>query len=159
MLQAQLTEVGIEYHRAVKSLGAGLGGGKRRNTTVQRKRLREFKKRRTRFQRLRRSGVNMARLLRIGGNAAMTYGGAITGVSNTTLRQQRQASAVVAAVGGTHGGQQLDLALMLADESEGGRADPAFDAHMMPIGQWSLAVWESWLPLNGLYQLINVAKR
>ena len=34
---------------------------------------------------------------------------------------------------------------MLADGSESGKADPFFDAHMLPIGEWALACWEGWV--------------
>ena len=44
------------------------------------------------------------------------------------------------------GGQNLDLALTLADENAKAGADPAFDAHLMPIGDWATAVWECWMP-------------
>ena len=32
-------------------------------------------------------------------------------------------------------GQNLDLALVIADGSATGRADPAYDAHMLAIGE------------------------
>ena len=44
------------------------------------------------------------------------------------------------------GGQQLDIALMVADGGPNGKADPAFDAHTLPIGEWARAVWEERLP-------------
>ena len=52
----------------------------------------------------------------------------------------------------------MDIALILADEGVTGRADPAYDAHMLPIGKWSLAVWEGWLILI-LDSLTSVVKQ
>lgn len=51
------------------------------------------------------------------------------------------------------GGQNLDLALIMADGSEHGRADPAHAAHVQPIGHWAMAVWHAWLPIHDLYSL------
>ena len=31
--------------------------------------------------------------------------------------------------------------------------DPAFEAHLGPIGHWAQAVWKKWLPRNQLLQL------
>ena len=59
----------------------------------------------------------------------MTYGSAITGVPDGLLRGQRQTVAAITAPGAGTGGQNLDLALVLADGSKNGRADPAYDAH------------------------------
>ena len=61
-------------------------------------------------------------------------------------------AAAVAPKNGT-GGQQIDIALMLADGGPKGRADPAFDAHTLPIGEWARAVWEERLPRLALMAL------
>ena len=34
-------------------------------------------------------------------------------------------------------------------------ADPAFDAHLPPIGDWANAVWEEWVPEASLYRLVR----
>ena len=47
---------------------------------------------------------------------------------------------------------------MLVDGSESGKVDPAFDAHMMPIGEWSLACWESWMTVSAMNVMIESAK-
>ena len=65
------------------------------------------------------------------------------GVSDSVLHSQRVAAGAMAAPGEGAGGQNLDLALTLADGSATGRADPAYDAHMLPIGEWALAVWKN----------------
>ena len=106
---------------------------------------------------LRRSGVSTARLVRTG-LKAMTYGTEILGVATGMLRSQRQTVAAMAAPGHGTGGQNLDLALMIADGKASGRADPAFDAHAMPIGQWAMAVWESWEHVCNLNRMIDHAK-
>ena len=46
---------------------------------------------------------------------------------------------------------------MFADESNTGRAEPAYDAHMLPIGEWSLAVWEEWRTLESMHAMIRRA--
>ena len=120
------------------------------------KRIVDFAARIPRFKKLRRAGVNTARLLRTG-MRAMTYGESIGGVSNSTLYTQRKIAAVIAApVSGTCG-QNIDMALMLADESNTGRADPAYDAHMLPIGEWALAVWEGWRKLDSIMGMVKRA--
>ena len=50
--------------------------------------------------------------------------------------------AAVTAPGFGSSGQNMDIALIFADGKAGGKADPAYDAHTMPIGQWAMAVWE-----------------
>ena len=66
----------IHYLSRVKALGMGLGAGVRRNATVMRTRLTNFMTRVTRCRRLRRVGVNTARLRRTGMRAS-TYSNAI----------------------------------------------------------------------------------
>ena len=104
-------------------------------------RLRTMKKRVPRFRRLRKMGISTRRLLRTGAKAAMTHGQAVLGVSNSLLRDQRRTDAVIAAPESGVRGQNLDLALMLADENARAGADLAFDAHLMPIGDCATAVW------------------
>lgn len=150
---------GIKCVRMVKVLGVGLGAGVRRNADVLRCRLKKMKKRISRFRRLRKIGISTSRLLRTGAKAAMTLGQAIMGVSNSMLRDQRRlATAIVAPASGC-GGQNLDIALMLADEHAKAGADPAFDAHLMPIGDWATAVWENWPPAEVLERVTNAAKK
>ena len=76
----------IRYVERVKALGVGLGAGVRRNVDVAKHRLKTMKKRVPRFRRLRKLGVSTSRLVRTGAKAAMTYGQAILGVSNSLLR-------------------------------------------------------------------------
>ena len=134
-------------------MGAPLGAGTRRNCRVALKRTADFRLRMPRFRKLRRLGIHTAKLMRTGGVAALTYGQGVVGVSPSTLRNQRRmvATATAPVAGGC--GQQLDLALVMADGSSRGRADPAFAAHIDPIGQWALAIWEKWLPRESLLKL------
>ena len=87
----------------------------------------------------------------------MTYGQAITGVAPTTLLRQRRAAAAVAAPAAGPSGQDIDLALILAEEGPTGCADPAFDAHVLPIHAWALAAWQRWLPLASMDLLLDDA--
>ena len=149
-------ELSLSYCHRVVSLGSGLGGGRRRNAQVSMTRLAKFVKRRGRFRRLRRAGVNTSRLMRSGGTAALQFGQAVVGVSPTMLLRQRRA--VAAATVPSNGGGDLDITLMLADGGLNGRADPAFAAHRDPIGHWAMAMWESWVPHGGLRRLVVRAK-
>ena len=147
----------IQFRTRVKALGVGLGAGVRRNAAVAKGRLQGYSARIRRFRRLRKVGVDTARLLRTG-LKAMTYGSSIMGVACGMLRAMRQVAAAIAAPGAGTCGQNMDIALMIADGSSGGRADPAFDAHMMPIGEWALACWEGWTTDGAMDVMIKDAK-
>ena len=134
----------------------GLGAGVRRNAPVMQARLNDFTARLPRFRRLRKVGVDTARLVRTG-MRAMTYSNAILGVPCGMLNSQRSAAAAAAAPGAGTGGQNLDLALLMADGSKTGRADPAYDAHALPIGEWAMAIWECWLPIRSLQRIVDDA--
>ena len=124
-------------------MGVGLAVGIRRNAAVAKTRLASYAASIGKVRKLKKAGVPTARLVRTG-LRTVTYGSAILGVPCSFLRSQRQTVAAIAAPGAGAGGQNLDLALMVADGSAKGRADPAYDAHIMPVGQWAVAVWESW---------------
>ena len=47
---------------------------------------------------------------------------------------------------------------MLAD-GPSGRADPAFEAHLAPIGMWAEAVWSGWLPRSALASIVKTTRR
>ena len=141
----------------MKALGVGLGAGVRRNMTVPKQRYHKYRARIGRFRRLRAAGVDTARLVRTG-IRAMTYGSSVTGVPTGLLQNQRRTVGAMTAPGAGTGGQNLDLALVLADGGPAGKADPAFDAHGLPIGDWSMAVWESWEAVNLMQKVITKAK-
>ena len=46
---------------------------------------------------------------------------------------------------------------MIADGGPRGRADPAFDAHLLPIGEWAEAVWHSRMPNAALERIAKDA--
>ena len=87
----------------------------------------------------------------------MTYGLVILGVSNSMLRDQRRVAAAIAAPASGTGGQNIDAALILADGGPSGLADPAFDAHILPIGEWATAIWEDRLPRRSMQKLVASA--
>ena len=122
---------------------------------MQQARIRAFWKRLQRFRVLCRSHVDTAKLMRTGATAAIAYRGAAHGVPTSTLRAQRRLVAAAAAPSAGTCGQDLDLALMLADGSESGRADPAYDAHEGPIRSWAMAIWEGWIPRESLTRLVE----
>ena len=156
-LQSSFKFRGISTARQVRSLGVGLAAG-RRNVKVLAKRLRAFRARVGRFRKLRRAGIKTHRILRTGGIAGMTYGVSITGVAPTMLRIQRRMVASAAAPATGPAGQNIDLALMVADGGKLGSVDPAFEAHCGPIGHWATAVWEQWLPRTALMVLHTGAR-
>ena len=127
-IMAALPALALQYRHRVTSLGAALGAGRRRNATVAASRLKGFIARRNLFRRLTRVGVNVSRLMRTGGAAALQYDQSLTGVSNRTLVSQRRA--VAAATVRSSGGGDLDITLVMADGSERGRADPTFATHV-----------------------------
>ena len=71
--------------------------------------------------------------------------------------QRRTTSAMMAPASGS-GGQELEVAMMIADGGPKGMADPAFPAHIATMGHWSMAIWERWLPVRHLQLAIADAK-
>ena len=157
-LQADLAEYGVKLVRKTKALGSGLAAGVRRNGKVLKDRLKAFKRRRARYELLKRWGVGTAVVARTGGLVAETYGSEVMGVGTSLLRSQRQAMARAVAPAGGGAGQELDMAMIVADGGPKGMADPAFPAHMATMGHWSMAIWEKWLPLRHLERAVAAAK-
>ena len=75
------------------------------------------------------------------------------GVSDAMLRDERRMPVAIAAPASGSGGENLDAALMLVDGGPTGCADPAFDANILPIGEWAAAAWEAWLARLSLEKL------
>lgn len=73
-LSAGLGETTVKIVSVAKALGSGLGAGTRRITQVLQARLKNFRKRRSRFAALRRNGIDTARILRTGGTVVLVYG-------------------------------------------------------------------------------------
>ena len=141
-----LGENAFTVHQRVKSLGVGLAAGTKRNTIVQNKRTKQFRKRLPRYRLLKRAKVDTARLVRTGGIAAMTHGNHAMGVSPSALMRQRRAASSAVATGEGTGGQELEMTMIVADASLKGRADPAFPAHTEVVQHWAQAVWNGWVP-------------
>jgi hypothetical protein len=97
--------------------------------------------------------VRTDRLLRTGGNAALTFGQKALGVSNSMLFAQRRSADAMTCDKAC--GADLDLSLAVTDGESMGAADPAFDAHVGVIHMWSLAVWEAWAPRKLLDTLVK----
>lgn len=153
-----LKAFGVKFAFWVKALGAGMRAGVRKNAGVLKARLKQFIGRRRRFRALRAAKVDTAKVVRIGGTASFTYGQYATGVPPSTLQIQRRAVAAAVAPASGPGGQNVDLALIMADGSDRGRADPAFDAHTQPICFWAMAIWNDWMPVAELQTMIWEAK-
>ena len=69
------------------------------------------------------------------------HGSQAAGVAPTTLLRQRRAIASATSPTSGFGGQELDAAMMIADGSAKGMADPVCVAHFGPMWHWAMAVW------------------
>ncbi len=156
LIARRLSRFGVVFASRVRSLGAGLGGGTRRNVTVQMSRLRKFLSRVRKLAVLALARLSAARVLRTGGTAVMTFGDECMGVSDDLLLKRRRA--VLAAVSAKNKGRDLDMALAMCEESGRQRLDPAFDACAAPIVRWAEAVWSDWLPARAMNSGITKAR-
>ena len=106
---------------------------------------------------LKKSKVPVARILKTGGVQALTFGQDAMGVTDSTLLCQRRAVAASLVLEGQRG--DLDLTLALAEGkclAGSAKLDPAFAAHLQPLGAWAEAVWCSWLPRASLGLLMQM---
>ena len=156
-LQSQLQQFRIPSVLRVKSLGVGLAAGVARNTQVMQARLKNFTKRIPRFKMLKRAGVDTAMLVRTGGLAALMHGFGSSGVSPSVLLHQRRAVQSATAPKSGLGGQEMEVAMMIADGTKTGRADPAFPAHIDVVQHWAQAIWNKWLPVESLQTSLDYA--
>ena len=74
------------------------------------------------------------------------------------LLDQRRAVNSAAAPQGGLGGQELEFAMMVADGTKTGEADPAFEAHMSVAMHWAQAIWNTWLNVEELHACIEYAR-
>ena len=128
----------------VKMLGVGSTAAVRRNTAVATARTAAFLRRRGQFGKLRKAGVDIARLLRTGGLASVQFGQAAMGVADYPLMQLRRGAAGL--IGGASMGKDPNMTLIAADAKLKDKADPALSAHSDAVGMWAIAVWEGTLP-------------
>ena len=153
----KLRMFGFKAAKRARSLGVGLGAGVRRNTQVQASRFKAFKRRLGKFVALLRSGVNVARILRTGGTAALRFGDFVIGVAPSVLRDRRRVVAA-AAMPATRG-RDVNMSLILSDDSDNQRLDPAYSASTDPIGHWAEAIWHEWIPRGILVKSFAKARR
>ena len=52
----------------------------------------------------------------------------------------------------------MEMALVMADGSPAGKANPAFPAHSATMGHWAMAVFEACMPMDQLNRAISTAK-
>ena len=155
-IQEGLKRWRVKWCATGKMLGVGSAAAIRRTTEVTAERVAEFARRRGQFGRLRRLGVDIARLLRTGGMAGVQYGQAILGVADYQLLQLRRRAAGL--VGGMTAGKDPNLVLIVADARMGDMADPAFAAHADPVVNWAEAVWEGRMALEWMQKTVARAK-
>ena len=144
----QLSATGkVKAVRATKLLGTPSGGGRRRSIQPSCIRVRKFAAKVKRIHAVRKVGCNTRLMVRAAGTPSITYGCEVMGMSDSHLQSAR--TAIAAALAPDAGGKNPD-AVLLAMDANGGTADPAFDAHTLPLKAWSLAHWQSWQPVGAL---------
>ena len=121
--------------RSAKLLGVGAAGGRARCIKVLKLRIKAFRKRVPRIQRLRRAGVNAIRLTRAAGTPMLTYGADVSSMAPSHLEAARRT--IAKAVAPTAGGKSSQIVLYAADGARG-TLDPAFDANVLPLQMWNL---------------------
>ena len=101
-------------------------------------RIKAFRVRTPRSQRLRWSGVNAVRLARAAGTPMVTHGADVCSVAPSHLEAGRRA--IAKAVAPEAGGKSSQVVLYVADGTRGA-LDLAFDANALPLQTWALALW------------------
>ena len=124
-----------------KVLGVCGTGGVRRCTEGQRSRVSAAGERNVRIHAMRNAGVCAAHVVRTTFPASMLFDACCNGVADGMLRTMRTTAA--RGMAPPTRGKNYELVLYAGD-SAGGRADPAFEAHALPIKFWALAWWQSW---------------
>ena len=77
----------------------------------------------------------------------LTYGADVSSMAPSHLETARRTIAKAVAPGA--GGKAAAAVLYVADGA-GGTLDPAFDAHVLPLQSWALALWQQWAPVKEL---------
>jgi hypothetical protein len=127
--------------RQGKLLGAWGTGGSTRCTKGHQAKLKAAREKTKRVHQLRSAGVSTRNLVRATYAPAILYSTECNGLSDSQLRDTR--STVATAMSPPTKGKSTDAILYIADTA-GGRHDPAFEAHAMPIRCWAYAWWQSW---------------
>ena len=125
--------------------GGGTACGRSRSIKVLKSRIKAFRKRVPRIQRLRRAGMSAIRLTRAAGTPMVTYGADVSSMAPSHLEVARRA--VAKAVAPTAGGKSSQIVLYAADGANG-TLDPAFDANVLPLRMWAMAQWQGWVPMR-----------
>ena len=115
-----------------------------------------FARRRGMFGKLRKAGVDIARVLRTGGLAGAQFGQGVLGVADYSLLQIRRCAAGM--IGGAACGKDPNMVLIAAEARMGASADPAFSAHADTVVQWATGVWDNLLPIALLQRSLTNAK-
>ena len=156
-IAARLTPWSVQYTAMAKMLGVGVTAGVRRNMQATAQRIKRLAERKENYAKLKRLGIDTGRLLRTGGVSTMTYGLHVHGVSDYMLLQMRRVAAGLC--GSVTRGGHHNLELIVTDNGRNRKADPAFDAHELPIGAWAEACWEGRLHYTALEGLVQGARR
>ena len=119
-----------------KLLGVDFVAGRKRSTKVTTARLKNFAKRISRVQALRKSGVKVVTMARTAATSSLSYGLDIMGMADSTLDTARS-QACRAATPSTKG-RSVDIALWAMD-GPGGTMDTAFDASLLGLRHWCMA--------------------
>ena len=100
-------------------------------------------------------GVNTAMMAQASAATSMLYGTDCCGVSDTMLDDVRRTTAKVCV--GSAGGKSAIKSLYAVDGAVG-IADPAFLAHINPIGAWANAWWDQWTSAENLETAFRATK-
>ena len=122
---------------------------------MQKKRIGTFKAQLARYNHLRTLGVRTDCMVQATGASAMLYGVDGIGVSDTMLQHARTAAARAAAP--QAGGKNTD-SVFHAIDGAAGTADPAFNAHVLPIKQWTQGIWDHTYTHEELTQATRFAR-
>ena len=117
-------------------------------------RLKVFQERVPRIQALRRPRVSATDVVRAIGAPGMLNGVDVTCVYSTHLHEVRAAALSAALPPGAN--RNVDVGFAVLDAG-GGRLDPAFAAHAMPVKHWGMALWQEWASLPALTAAFDAA--
>ena len=112
-IQAKLARWAVKYVGVAKMLGVGVAAGTRRNMQATAQRIKKLAGRSENYAKLKRLGMDIARILRTGGVSTMTYGLQVHGVSDYMLLQMRRVAAGLC--GSMARGSHHNLELIIAD--------------------------------------------